>query len=57
MSELAQTCLNLFRFNMMRIDTIPKHVKTVNENMMKYPKIRGKKGDNRLVARRSVKRR
>ena len=33
------TCLNLFRINMIWIDTILKHVKTRNENMMKYSKI------------------
>ena len=35
----SQTCLNLFRINMIRIDTILKHVKTRNENMTKYSKI------------------
>ena len=39
MSEHVQTCLNLFRINMIRIDTILKHVKTRNENMTKYTKI------------------
>ena len=35
----SQICLNLFRINMIRIDTILKHVKTRNENMTKYSKI------------------
>ena len=35
----SQTCLNLFRINMIRIDMILKHVKTWNQNMMKYSKI------------------
>ena len=35
----SQTCLNLFRINVIRIDTILKHVMTRNENMMKYSKI------------------
>ena len=35
----SQACLNLFRINMIWIDTILKHVKTWNENMMKYTKI------------------
>ena len=35
----SQTCLDLFRINMIRIDTILKHVKTRNENMTKYTKI------------------
>ena len=35
----SQTCLNLFRINMIRIDTILKHVKTWNQNMMKYSNI------------------
>ena len=35
----SQTCLNLFRINMIRIDTILKHVKTRNENMVKCTKI------------------
>ena len=38
-SEQVQTCLNLFRFNMIWIDTILKHVWTWNQNMMKYYKI------------------
>ena len=38
-SQNSQTCLILFRINMIRIDTIHKHVKTRNENMMKYTKI------------------
>ena len=38
MSEYVQTCLNLFRFNMIGIDMILKHVKTQNENMTKYAK-------------------
>ena len=33
------TCSNLFRFNMIRIDTILKHVKPWNQNMMKYSNI------------------
>ena len=39
MSEHVQTCLNLFRLNMIGIVMILKHVKTRNENMMKYTKI------------------
>ena len=35
----SQTCLNLFRINMIQIDTILKHVKTRNEKMTKYTKI------------------
>ena len=35
----SQACLNLFRIDMIRIDTILKHVKTRNENMTKYTKI------------------
>ena len=36
----SQTCLNLFRImNMIRIDTILEHVKTGNENMVKFTKI------------------
>ena len=39
MSEHVETCLNLFRINMIQIDTIFKRVKTQNKNMMKYSKI------------------
>ena len=35
----SQICLNLFRINMIRIDTILKHVKTWFQNMMKYSNI------------------
>jgi hypothetical protein len=35
----SQTCLNLFRFNMIQIDSILKHVRTWNQNMTKYSKI------------------
>ena len=35
----SQTCLNLFRIDMIQIDTILKHVKTWNQNMMKYSNI------------------
>ena len=34
-----KTCLNLFRVNMIQIDTILKNVKTRNKNMTKYTKI------------------
>ena len=35
----SQTCLHLFRINMIWIDRILKHVKTGNQNMMKYSNI------------------